>query len=576
MDTLTQNDVELDLIIDRITANLTIEQIFLYPFSEQKQSTKQLYVLLRQSVGQNIIAARALCDITLTGRTDYNCYVAFPEDINRKIKQGNIRATLICQPINCVYEHPAIHQRIETPEPDYDLWTKEAENFFNKEISRIMAFEDGYVLYLDKKNYSQASFMLHQMVELGFRAAENLVMGKDKLTHVLRNHQEYIAPFCPELGDLFQKPHELRILEKLDESYKAARYEHDFRLSPDDLFIAFTKAKELVSRLTALHKALLHEIQRQQDLLDVFPKKEQTENPVNNAMAIPKTEEVAEPIVKTDDRNLILGALRSNASPTLVSCFAYERQEMQSSNLISPSQVHSEIKTYYLFVAYNELKIDVNNLLFAIKQQLPASIELILVTENNALVAKQYRKGHPFFVHLLTQSEIWYRTDDIVSLMQEPAPAYPTNSAYRLKQWESRHRNALNLYRAHEEDWYVGGEEVVLFTLSQALEQACLGTIACLYGYRPNQVGINHLLNLCKVVVPEAWQALSLESAEQRRLFRMLVEAQQEFRYNANYRANGVYILQLQEKVKSFIDRCDEAVRSHFESSDLTDMEISA
>src|SRR5690606_368222 len=114
-------------------------------------------------------------------------------------------------------------------------------------------------------NCGQAAFMLHQVIEQGYRAAENLVMGKEKISHSLRNHQEYIAPFCPELGVLFEKQHEVSIMGKLDESYSSARYDHDFSMSKEDLAIAANKVNELIAYVIAYHRDLLNDIQQYKD-----------------------------------------------------------------------------------------------------------------------------------------------------------------------------------------------------------------------------------------------------------------------------------------------------------------------
>src|SRR5690606_23370150 len=99
-------DPALQNIIQRITENLLIDQIYLHPYLIQGKRVNQLYVLLRNSAGQGIVAARALCNLAVAEKSEYRCLVALPEEVNRKIKQGNMRATLNCQPDKLVFEHP--------------------------------------------------------------------------------------------------------------------------------------------------------------------------------------------------------------------------------------------------------------------------------------------------------------------------------------------------------------------------------------------------------------------------------------------------------------------------------------
>src|SRR5690606_32802982 len=115
-------DPALQLIIRRITENLLIDQIYLHPFMIQGKRINQLYVLLRNAVGQGIVAARALCNLAVAEKPEYRCYVAFPDEVNRKIKQGSMRATLICQPDKLVFEHPDVGIRIQLPDVDFEMW----------------------------------------------------------------------------------------------------------------------------------------------------------------------------------------------------------------------------------------------------------------------------------------------------------------------------------------------------------------------------------------------------------------------------------------------------------------------
>lgn len=64
-----------------------------------------------------------------------------------------------------------------------------AKKGFNKEIAKIQAFNDGAGFYLEKENYALTAFMVHQQIELAYRAIELFAMGKDKVTHSIRVHQ---------------------------------------------------------------------------------------------------------------------------------------------------------------------------------------------------------------------------------------------------------------------------------------------------------------------------------------------------------------------------------------------------
>lgn len=239
----------LSLMIQEITEVILVEQIYSFTYQNADKKVQQLFVIIRNIPGQGVIDSLALCKLILQKSPGYTCYVSFPSEINKKIKQGNIRTLLICHPDNLIYQHSDTNQLIDYPKVDFKLLPAEANNFFEKSIDKMLIFEEGYSLYLKKGYLPQAGFMLHQMLELGYRAAENILIGKEKISHSLKKHQLYLHPFCTEIGTLFLKQHETSVLEKLDEVYIAARYDLDFSLSKEELFIAFAKHKEMIAYL---------------------------------------------------------------------------------------------------------------------------------------------------------------------------------------------------------------------------------------------------------------------------------------------------------------------------------------
>src|SRR5690554_6583495 len=146
------SDPILSLIIERITSTLIVEQIFSYPFRLHRKTIRQLYVVLRKGAGQGILDSRAICNFVLEDRPGYHCLVVFPDDINQKIKLGNIRTMLICHPDHSVYQHPDGVSKIILPEINYSNWIEQAKSYFGKEIAKITTFEEGYRFYLNRSD----------------------------------------------------------------------------------------------------------------------------------------------------------------------------------------------------------------------------------------------------------------------------------------------------------------------------------------------------------------------------------------------------------------------------------------
>ncbi|MBK1441872.1 hypothetical protein JHJ32_17870 [Parapedobacter sp. ISTM3] len=568
-------DPTLQLIIQRITENLLIDQIYLHPFMIQGKRINQLYVLLRNAVGQGIVAARALCNLAVAEKPEYRCHVAFPDEVNRKIKQGNMRATLICQPDKLVFEHPDVGIRIQLPAVDFEMWCEQAKVHFDKEVSKIDAFAEGYAFYLNKANYGQAAFMLHQVIEQGYRAAENLVMGKEKISHSLRNHQEYIAPFCPELGALFEKPHELSILGKLDESYSSARYDHDFSVSKEDLAIAGNKSKELLAYLTAFNRDLLDEIQRRQ------AEKEQaaavagtitSEEAVVATHVDSRPTESNEPTGKkmpgTDDhRDRILAAISRYFTPTHVFCFAHQSREERSVTLVTLDKRETKRHRYYLAILTEETLEHPLQQQHQINEVLGEALEVVVLYFKLGTFNKKLEEGDMFFHFLANTAERWCGKN---GLLTQGGTTEAVDLAKRDWQWKRYLWSAEGMMRmAREQLDQPRYDECCSVVIAQAMEQLCLGMLHAIWGYRPDNIlNLMYLIQLTESITPLASEHFCLDIPEERKMVVQLSQALNQLRYNPGYRADGYALHIVYDRLKTFSKSVEELVNYHFEEQE--------
>lgn len=98
-----------------------------------------------------------------------------------------------------------------------------------------------------------ASFMLHQAVELTFRALLESVMGKDLRIHSLLILGKFVAKTVPSISAFLsdKDSHGQNLLEILDGAYIKARYKDDFIIS-----------KKLVANLFSLCKNIQHLVEQ--------------------------------------------------------------------------------------------------------------------------------------------------------------------------------------------------------------------------------------------------------------------------------------------------------------------------
>jgi len=118
---------------------------------------------------------------------------------------------------------------------------------FDKELKKIDAFSEGASSHFEKGHYAQSTFAYHQTMELLFRAGECALMGRNKITHRLREHQAYCEGFVPVLASFFDPndEEEVAVLKLLDQSYCAARYQSDFEPTLEAVDMLYYKTEQL-------------------------------------------------------------------------------------------------------------------------------------------------------------------------------------------------------------------------------------------------------------------------------------------------------------------------------------------
>ncbi|GAA3557743.1 HEPN domain-containing protein [Snuella lapsa] len=135
---------------------------------------------------------------------------------------------------------------------------------FQKECNKMAAFMDGATFFIEKENYSQAGFMLHQYIELWFRYAALFIMGKERKSHSIKELQTYVRGFAPELGNLFNTEieEEQHLLRLLDNAYISTRYENNYHINKEQLLKIQAKADTIHNTVTYLFKNKLNDARK--------------------------------------------------------------------------------------------------------------------------------------------------------------------------------------------------------------------------------------------------------------------------------------------------------------------------
>lgn len=186
-------------------------------------------------------------------------YRIFPLDYaEEQLIVDNLFFVYHCSWDKLIYQSPQA-------EPDrfqgYQIHQSTPDNIktsFNKESQKLASFLEGATFFMDKNQLSHAAYMLHQYLELWFRFAALITMGKARKSHRIKDLQTYIKDFAPDLGNLFHTEieEEHSLLQLLDAAYITARYENHYHINSEQLQRIMEKAKALEAMVTRIYTTL--------------------------------------------------------------------------------------------------------------------------------------------------------------------------------------------------------------------------------------------------------------------------------------------------------------------------------
>ncbi len=550
-------NTDINPIIEAILRAVAVDEIYQWTFDHDGKKYQMLQVNLTSNAGIRFSDANSLINKTVGSYPNVYINVNFTHELQQKINQGLGRAYLICQPDNRIYQNPVQDIPLVLPNNKSDEVIEKTRTYIDKEKGKIRSFIDGYNFYFEHKNYAHAAFMLHQALELAFRTAENILVVEDKKSHSLKNHINYLKAFDDRLSTLADKNEDKQALEKINKAYIDYRYHFDYFIDEDVLETAYQIAINTLNWIYDYSNLLFKEIKSK--LNPVPAANNEVENCKNN------NEIYKQNYCNANYRDLILNAIEHYCTPALVVCFGYDSDHHNYQNALRRAKNDCITHAYYIFVAYDILSAEINNLTQLITDLLPNNVSLTLAPENTTTFSKQLSKGHPFFLSLLKAGDIWFQNPSIANIDLESIVAPQLNLDYVHQQWKTRYNNARTLYLPYEEDWSSISIEASYYMLSQALEQACLGVINSVIQYKPQRVNLTFLMTLCKLIVPDAYATFCLDHEEHFAAFKNITEAQQEFRYNANYKGDPLTIIELQQRTKTFIEKCNNEMEIYFE-----------
>ena len=457
---------------------------------------------------------------------------------------------------------------------------------FDKELKKIDAFSEGASNHFEKGHYAQSTFAYHQTMELLFRTAECALMGRNKITHRLREHQEYCHAFITSLASFFDlnDPEEVALLDLLDQSYCAARYQSDFEPSIEAVDMLYYKTEQLF----ILVKSLFY-FTWQRCFVASYKKDKADENGEKIAVAVETTDdtsvETAEALphidseepqsisiksgnYETEDELLIRVIELLKTKLELDSVFLiskYEDSQSMEVHLEKASPLLQNTITYTLMLITNApASLGPAAISDYIYKETGGNCRVyaILYTVNEVFGKRDY--GSHFLEHIILESKwVYYKNEK--DLGRSCAISYYPKNVNRIqKKWNKKYIQAqqfLEYLDICDMKFEVPRIEILLAKLT--LEQVCLGLILVFWEFKPKEYSLPYLLHLCSHFSKAPNTFFPKNNYVNERLYYLLCNAQQILRNNKNpqvSRNDSERALKLAQK---FVRQANQEVEEH-------------
>jgi len=498
-------------LINRLSKLIPIERIYLNDFEYKETRCKELVILLPSSSKLHITEVRPLVNAVMAGYPEYRFRMFYTQEVKHALRYGSMVFYTICRQEKLVYQSECHHTELST-----DLCAKsilkKAKRNFKKEWKKVTDFREGFNFYLKQENYPFAAFMLHQVIELSYRAAELLVIGKVKISHSVRNHQKLMQQYVPEFGVLFNEAdeYEMTLLTLLDDSYRSVRYQDTYTIDLEQLSSISLKADLMEKQI-----GLLYELIVTQFMADVKGKE----------ALVAKEVLAIEPVAVVENTlSVIVSKICKLVPVNRIYQLGYTKHTVvRNGNYIT--EEHSEQQQHFdlLIILNSPCTPEGFNVQSLINQDddIPASVLLLMHGVNS--VEEALEDSNRFFHEVLSAGLLVYSESEISDWPKLSEYDEANDQLRRQMTWFHRRNRAKALIAAAANTIEDESGIVLALFLNQALEQICLAFIEVNIGYKPNQVSLKHLFAICRLINPVIDEVFPTSGNDDKEIFSVLL-----------------------------------------------------
>jgi len=560
MEKLETNQTEISSlqgIIGQIIALIDVERIYVHKHEKEKEEICHtvLTILIANTCTKSPAELLPLVDIFFNEQQELRFTLHPAHQIKDAISKGNLYFYNICTEANLLYgkagsDYELIptslnrHEMLENARKQYDL-----------EEEKIKAFVSGADFYLEKENYAQSAFMLHQAIELNYRAIEHFITGRSKITHSIKAHQKYLEPYSIELSNIFlaDTERDIELLRLLDDAYLAVRYENSYQINKLDLSALRVKASEV--KLAAF--------KTYQQLLTRFQKcTETSSSPQTNTYSGTEVARHIPHLSKYEVPKSLIYQIVGAFAVENIFCFGKRIISNMRTSAFSNVEVDHMHEVHYdlLIITSTEPVNNLADLQSIINADTESGCSVLLLAYSVESATRALRLNNRFFCKSMHQSAQVYSKQGCIQLDAAQDHNLAATSLNCDLNWKQRYFRAEAFMDAAECIWVDEDETVVLSLIGQAVEQLCLGLIYVFLGYRPKQHSLHHLVDLCDNFTREVDHIFPRQTEQDKNIFSLLNKSSSSARFTIKSSIDPTDCGLLHRKAKLFLEKSEQIV----------------
>ncbi|WP_353125334.1 HEPN domain-containing protein [Parapedobacter pyrenivorans] len=249
-------------LVERLIQRMDLHRIFLFSYPYLEEERQQLLLIVNPVKGLAPKTMAPIVSLCLSDSEEIPFDLVLTGEWQNQLKQGSLYYTYASLPQhelyvgskkgNPLFSHKTISGLLELAEVNYEKCRKGSDEF-----------RGGVANFVSKGDYGQATFMLHQFLELrlkGFQATAGMNGGK---SHNVEQLMKGLRGLLPQLQTIF--PYDspsVDLFRLLDQSYLRAKKGESIAIEPDEFVILVDKCEqaktamdEMVASMVARVKA---------------------------------------------------------------------------------------------------------------------------------------------------------------------------------------------------------------------------------------------------------------------------------------------------------------------------------